>query len=314
MYRKIGIAACSDPLKTGFQKKMGQLQATLQTMDIDVVFSPYIYDRGDGFAGTAKERAEALMAMYRDPEIEAICDLSGGDMANAVLPYLDFACIQQHPKLFWGYSDLTTILNAVYAKTGQIGVLYQLRNLIYDDAENQKQRFSAFVEKTQLVKRSNEATDPQAKHFAYTPETDDPGAEFLTFPHTFVQGKQMEGVLIGGNIRCFLKLAGTSCIPDFSGKILLLEAMGGGVSQMVTYLAQLKMLGAFEKSKGILLGTFTRMEENREQPDMISLVREIAGWEIPIAKTAHIGHGSNSRAALIGGYYVFEDDRMRCLL
>lgn len=28
----------------------------------------------------------------------------------------------------------------------------------------------------------------------------------------------MEGVMIGGNIRCFLKLAGTDFQPDFRGK------------------------------------------------------------------------------------------------
>ncbi len=82
----------------------------------------------------------------------------------------------------------------------------------------------------------------------------------------FVQGEKMEGVVVGGNIRCFLKLAGTRYFPDLWDKILLLEAYGGEVPQMATYLAQLKQLGAFEKVGGILLGTFTAMEGACMQP------------------------------------------------
>ena len=74
---------------------------------------------------------------------------------------------------------------------------------------------------------------------------------------TFVQKSRMKGVVVGGNIRCFLKLAGTRYFPPLEDKILLLEALGGEVPQMTTYLSWLKQLGAFEKVKGIILGTFT---------------------------------------------------------
>lgn len=67
----------------------------------------------------------------------------------------------------------------------------------------------------------------------------------------------MEGVVIGGNIRCFLKLAGTEYMPDFTDKILLLERYGGTVAQIETYMWQLKQLGAFDKIRVVLLGIFT---------------------------------------------------------
>ena len=56
---------------------------------------------------------------------------------------------------------------------------------------------------------------------------------------------------------------------------------------------------------GILLGTFTKMEKEQVQPDAVTLVREFAGSELPIAKTAYIGHGSDSKGAVIGRYYCF---------
>ena len=105
------------------------------------VFSDYIYEKEDIFSGTAKERAQALMKFYKDDEIKGIFDISGGDVANAILPYLDYDIIANHSKMFWGYSDLTTIINAIYTKTGKASVLYQIRNLIYEHKEQQRADF-----------------------------------------------------------------------------------------------------------------------------------------------------------------------------
>ena len=110
----------------------------------------------------------------------------------------------------------------------------------------------------------------------------------------------MKGVVVGGNIRCFLKLAGTRYFPDLQDKILFLESFGGEVPQMATYLAQLKQIGAFKKVSGVLLGTFTAMEQKHCSPDIITLVKEICGPEMPVAKTAEVGHGDDSKAIVIG--------------
>ena len=67
----------------------------------------------------------------------------------------------------------------------------------------------------------------------------------LTRKVRFVQGGKMEGVVVGGISAAFLKLAGTRYFPDLWDKILLLEAYGGEVPQMATYLAQLKQHGGF---------------------------------------------------------------------
>ena len=111
----------------------------------------------------------------------------------------------------------------------------------------------------------------------------------------------MSGEVIGGNIRCFLKLAGTSYMPTFDNKILLLESYSGDVAKMATYLNQYKQLGVFDRINGIILGYFTEMQQNCYQPDIISLVRQIVNNDkLPIIKTEYIGHGSDSRCAIIG--------------
>ena len=123
----------------------------------------------------------------------------------------------------------------------------------------------------------------------------------------------MEGIVVGGNIRCLLKLAGTPYWPDMREKILLLESFGGKLPQMVTYLSQLNQMGVFKKVNGILLGTFTKMEEDNCQPDMAQLILEFAEKKTPVAKSPLIGHGTDSKAIRIGHHlklYSGEADKI----
>ena len=127
----VGIVCCSNGQKQANQNKIEQLNEVLLSIGIRPVLSPFIYEKEDVAAGTAKERAGSLMDFYKDDKIKAIFDISGGDIANEILPYLDFDVIAGAGKVFWGYSDLTTVINAIYAKTQKASVLYQVRNMIY---------------------------------------------------------------------------------------------------------------------------------------------------------------------------------------
>lgn len=269
---KVGITACSNPHPVSFRPELAVLQQTLRELGQESVCSPYLFSDEYGLSGSGTDRADALMQLFHDPEIRNIYDISGGDMANEVLIHLNYDEIRESSATFWGYSDLTTVINAIYTRTGKPSVLYQIRNLTGDDAALQQARF-----------RNEE--------------------ELFHFSYDFPQGTSMSGPVVGGNIRCFLKLAGTPYFPDLNGKILLLEALGGRVPQMITYLSQLEQLGAFRTVNGILLGTFTTMERHGYVPDMPTLVRNFTGPQVPIAKTAEIGHGSDARAIRIGSYY-----------
>ena len=271
---KIGIVCCSNGQKHYYAEKLKCLEATLLDIGLQPVFSNYIYEKTDIFSGTAKERAEALMEFYKDDSIKGIFDISGGDVANGVLSYLDYDVIANSSKMFWGYSDLTTVLNAIYTKTGKASVLYQIRNLLYDCKEVQITDFRNTVLQSE--------------------------ADLFQWEYEFIQQREMHGVVVGGNIRCFLKLAGTEYMPDLNGKILLLESYSGTVAKMETYLCQLQQLGAFEKVAGILLGTFTEMESDKCVPGIAELVKRIAGKELPIAVTRKIGHGTDSKGIVIG--------------
>lgn len=276
--KKVGIVCCSNGQKRANENDIKILENTLPDMGIQPVFSKYIYEIDGVSCGSAKERAKALMDFYLSDEIVEIFDISGGDLANGVLPYLDYEVISKAEKKFWGYSDLTTVINAIYAKTGKASVLYQVRNLIYQHREQQ------------LIDFTNTVINN--------------GDDLYQFDYQLVQGNKMQGVVVGGNIRCFLKLAGTEYMPDLSDKILLLESYSGTVAKMETYLCQLQQLGVFEKCTGILLGTFTEMDEKECVPSMVELVQSMVGENMPIAVTKDIGHGTDAKAIVIGKEYV----------
>lgn len=271
---KIGIVCCSNGQKWTYTEKIKCLENTLVDMGLQPVFSDYIYEKESIFSGTPKERASALMKFYKDDEIKGIFDISGGDIANGILPYLDYDIIANSSKKFWGYSDLTTVINAIYKKTGKASVLYLIRNLIYDYKEKQ-------------------ITD-------FYNTTMQNGTNLFHLNCEFIQKTEMQGIVVGGNIRCFLKLAGTEYMPELDDKILLLESFQGTVANMETYLCQLQQIGAFDKVAGVILGTFTEMKEEKCIPTIETLVKRIVGKDLPIVVTSDIGHGTDSKAIIIG--------------
>ena len=278
---KIGIVCCSNGQKRTYAEKIKRLENTLVDIGLNPVFSDCIYEKEDIFSGTAKERANALMKFYKDDEIKGIFDISGGDVANGILSYLVFEIIADSAKMFWGYCDLTTVINAIYKKTGKASVLYQIRNLIYDYKEQQIANF-----KNTVINNGNDLFNIDCK---------------------FIQQRKMHGVVVGGNIRCFLKLAGTEYMPELTDKILLLESFGGTTAKMETYLCQLQQMGAFDKVAGIILGTFTEMENEKCIPTIETLIKRVAGKDLPIAVTRNIGHGTDSKGIMIGQELYLEE-------
>jgi len=273
---KVAIVACSNGLDESNIIKMKELETTLNTIGLKTVFSDKIYKKVSDFNGTGEERAEKLMNFFKDSSIKTIFDVSGGDLANGVLDYLDFEIIKKNIKPFFGYSDLSVIINSLYSKTGMKTYLYQIRNLI--EANKNK----------------------QIKDFKNTFMSG--GNELLTFNYQWIQGNSMDGIVVGGNLRCFLKLSGTEYMPDFQDKIIFLESLGGDVPKITTYLTQYKQIGVFKKVKGIILGSYTEMEREKYSPSIIKIIKEIVNNpNMPIVKTNEIGHGKDSKCIIIGG-------------
>ena len=265
------LAACSDPLSEERLHEVLNLKDQLCKEGLETEMIEGFFDSR---CADPIRRAKLLTDCFRDAGNDYIFDVSGGDLANFVLPYLDYDVIRNSRALFCGYSDLSTVINAIIAKTGRPAVNYQVRNILYEHAQKQIRYLHQNILADNIV-------------------LDDLEIEF-------VRGTHIEGRVLGGNIRCFLKLAGTEYWPDMKNSILLLESLGGGVFQMMTMLEQYRQMRVFDQINGVLLGTFTKMEKEKCLPAIQDLVLSIVPENVPVAKTRFIGHNTDARAIVLG--------------
>ncbi|CAH1057568.1 S66 family peptidase [Paenibacillus pseudetheri] len=269
---KVGFIACSDGVRVENLPKVEELIKIMNSCGLEIVKSNTLFRRDSYFSGNHKERATELNRLFKNDEIRAIFDISGGDSANQILEYINYDHIRLHPKPFFGMSDLSVILNALHTQSNSKSYHYQLMNLVSSDgAEQQSAFYRTFFEV------HNDLYD---------------------FGFHWVRGNQMSGIIIGGNIRCFMKLAGTSYFPDPSNKILFLESLSGRANKIVSLFAQLQQVKYFDKLAGVILGSFTELESYNEFSIVEEYVKEIS--RIPIVKTNEIGHGSNSKCLVVG--------------
>lgn len=278
MSEKYGIVRCSNPQQPQVRDEIERICAVLSAGGAEAVMGKYFYTDEDDYTPGWVRGAE-LMKLYETEGITDIFDISGGDMGNDVLDFLDYEKIASSHATFWGYSDLTTVINAIYTKTGKPSHLYQIRNLVRDTTGSRLQDFENWRQKG----------DDSLFHFDYE----------------FLRGQPVAGIVVGGNIRCLLKLAGTAYFPDLTGKILLLEALNGEHPQMAAQFGQLRQLGVFQKVKAVVLGTFYKMEETGAEPTVEEIALRYIPENIPIIKTKEVGHAKTSKAVIIGGMYSF---------
>ena len=269
---KIALVVCSNGKNIEDKDRVEKLESILVEMGLVPVFTKYIYKDKFGRGAKAQVRAEELMSFYKNKEIKAIFDISGGDIANEVLDYLDYDVIKRNYKPFFGYSDLTTILNALESQTNKVNYLYQILNII----ENQEIRTNF---KNTFMKDEQTLFDVKWK---------------------VLQGSKIEGEVIGGNIRCFLKLAGTRYFSEMENKVLFIEGLGTSIEGLVTHLAQLKQIGVFDKILGLLIGTFTKIEKEISEEELFELIQEYIPSSLAVAKTHEVGHAKNSKVLKIG--------------
>lgn len=242
MPSKIGICRLSNPI---LPQSIENVCHALKKEGHLVEVTPYLNKDVDG-----KTRAELLNAWFQE-DFDFIFDVSGGDIANECIPYIDVLSYQRSSCIFCGYSDLTSVLNVLgqFKKT----LLFQVRN-------------------------------------------HEPIQDVLRLAHKDFSIVYDDKTYIGGNIRCFLKLAGTSYFPKVKGQHLFLESLSGNRYRIRSYLAQLEMMGVFSSVDTLLLGQFSELDQNQDREWLIHWGKQL---QIPVFHTSKIGHASTSKALWI---------------
>jgi len=115
----IGVYAPSNPAHIWFEEKYLLAKKQLEDMGFEIVEGDLVKDRVyQGYrTASAKERAEEMMNLVKNKDIDIMMPVIGGYNSGSLLPYLDFDEIEKSKKKFFGYSDITAIQLAILKKT-----------------------------------------------------------------------------------------------------------------------------------------------------------------------------------------------------
>ena len=115
----IGVYAPANPAHIWFEEKYLFAKKQLENMGFEIVEGNLVKDkRYQGYrTASAKERAEEMMNLVKNKDIDIMMPVIGGYNSGSLLPYLDFDEIEKSKKKFFGYSDITAIQLAILKKT-----------------------------------------------------------------------------------------------------------------------------------------------------------------------------------------------------
>ena len=251
--------------------------------------SANLFSRTQYLAGTDKQRADDLNAMFADPEVDAIFCVRGGYGSGRLLRYLDYDMIAANPKVILGYSDITAILNAIYLRTGLITFHGPIAGGNFSDyTYDQYNRI--LVEPTSTTEIGNPPVFETR-----------PGVVDWENRLTPIVSGSAEGHLVGGNLSLVVTLLGTPFEPNFDGAILFLEDVSEPPYSVDRMLTHLWMTGKLERVAGIVLGKFTDDDYDSNTFSMEQVIRDrFEPLGIPTLRGTMIGHIEDKTVVPIG--------------
>lgn len=242
---------------------IGIAKETLENMGLSISFGKNVMKSDEDFlCAPVNKRVEDLHEAFLDKEVNGILTVIGGYNVNQILPKIDYELIKKNPKIICGYSDITALLTAIYAKTGMVTFLGP--------------HYSTFG-----MKKGNEYTIDYFKKIMFknttikiesSPYYSDDEWYIDQEKRVFIKSSGMKvlnpgkakGTIIGGNLCTLNLLQGTEYMPNIKDDIILfIEDDGESDSNFIRNfdrdLVSLTQIDLFKQVKGIIVG---RSQEN----------------------------------------------------
>jgi len=229
------------PASPASDEKIAQALANLKNLGLEVKEGVSMRKHLGHLAGTDAERLADLHNAFSDPETDAVWCVRGGYGCTRLLPDVDFDLIRRHPKLFFGYSDVTALHLAIGQKTGLVTFHAPVAAGSYSNATF-----------PHLMEVARKGTAPYTIHKPY-PE--DAVAEGAFDPFTIHEGFA-EGELTGGNLSLLAALCGTPWQPSFKNKLVFMEEVGEQPYRIDRLLTQMLEATDLRQAAGLALGVF----------------------------------------------------------
>ncbi len=250
----------------------------LRRMGYNPVFDESIFDRDLYFAGSAERRARELEQMFVRDDVNAIVCARGGYGSNYLLPLLDIATIAAHPKIFIGYSDLTSLMTYLQDAAGLVTFHGPMvaKDLAQPDGVEPRAWAAALS-----------GADPD---FNFAADSD---------MKALVPGSA-EGVLYGGCLSMLAASLGTPYEIHTGATILFIEDVAVKPYQIDRLLMQLKLAGKFAGVRGIVFGEMLDCGQPGNQSLSLQEVvtRVVGDLGVPVGYGLRSGHVSRANVTM----------------
>ncbi|MEO0560339.1 MAG: LD-carboxypeptidase [Bacteroidota bacterium] len=270
-------------------------------LGLRIKVADHVLDRHGYFAGSDRDRAEDVAALFADDDVDAVVATTGGWGCARILPYLDYDVIRQNPKVLAGFSDVTALLLAVHGQTGLA--------TIHGPNGMSRMRGITGVSFRQLVMDGVAATIVNPPPGDLLEPRRDPPDALKGLPAygeqiRTVQPGRATGRLIGGNLTVMSALVGTPWLPDTAGHILFVEDIAEAIYRVDRMLTQLGQAGVLDGLAGFVFGVCQRCYPDSGDPPGFSLdeviEQHIRPLGIPAYTGAQIGHTADKLTVPIG--------------
>jgi len=231
----VGIVAPASPPPD--PKNIDRSVAALEHLGFKLRLAANVRRRRGFLAGSDRDRAADLMRMFADRKIKAIICVRGGYGASRLLPRLDFRVIRANPKIFIGYSDITSLHCAFLVKANLVSFHGPMLNSDFIKKDLPDFTLQGFLRT--LMRPSA----PGSICRGYRKKT-----------VTILRRGVASGRLIGGNLTLLCATLATPWQPSFRNAILFFEDLDEVPYRFDRMLTQLLNAGFLQQVAGIAIG------------------------------------------------------------
>ena len=201
---EIRVIAPSRSLSAVREDKYNKALSFLEKQGFNVTFSKHCRERDEWGSSSISSRIEDIHDAFLNENVKMVITAIGGFNVNQILEHINYELIKQHPKILCGYSDITALLHAVYAKTGLVtyhGAHFSTFGFDIEAEYTQKAFFDCMMKDDNLVIPPSETAEE----------------------YTVIQKGACEGTIIGGNLCTLNLLQGTEFMPTADNIVLFIE-------------------------------------------------------------------------------------------
>jgi len=281
-------------------------------MGLKLSFGKHIEESDDFVSSSIQSRVEDIYDAFSDKNVKAVFAVVGGFNCNQLLRYLDWNSIRKNPKIFCGYSDITALNNAIFAKTGLVsysGPAYSTfgQELYFDYTLDYFKKCLLSDEPFEI--KASESWSDDAWYKKQKDRNLIKNDGFL-----IINEGRASGTLLGANLFTFNLLQGTEYFPDLKNSVLFLEDdKECSPCHFDRDLQSLIHLANFKDIKGIVIGRFQEASKvsNNILIKIIKTKRELDN--MPVIANVDFGHTSPIITFPVGGEVniVAEDGKIK---